>query len=49
MTCLSDASYAPTGLGLTLVFFPRLAPWAIVFRRYAAFKTMQNADGVVLV
>ncbi len=29
-------SYAPTGLILALMVIPRLAPSAIVFRRYAA-------------
>lgn len=28
-------SYAPSGLGSLLAFYPRLTPWALCFRRFA--------------
>jgi hypothetical protein len=33
---VSSHSSAPSGLGDLLIFDPRLAPWAVFFRRFAA-------------
>jgi hypothetical protein len=31
-----NSSFAPSGLGFRPLFHPRLAPWAVFFRRFAA-------------
>ena len=35
---VAPCSFAPSGLPLRATFHPRLAPWAVFFRRFAALE-----------
>src|SRR5690348_12831631 len=45
---VENSSFAPSGLVYRFNFFPRLAPWAAFFRRFAAFHplTMQDRNRI---